>query len=58
MRSIIYTCKMWSSMPIAYRWDTLLNVVYGAFSYVDVSQYAVHLRSNVDFLCTDENARV
>lgn len=45
-------------MPIAYRWDTLLNVVYGAFSYVDVSQYAVHLRSNVDFLCTDENARV
>lgn len=32
MRSIIYTCKMWSSMPIAYRWDTLLNVVYGAFS--------------------------
>lgn len=30
MRSIIYTCtcKMWSSMPIAYRWDTLLNVVY------------------------------
>lgn len=38
-------------MPIAYRWDTLLNVVYGAFSYVDVSQYAMHIRSNVDFTC-------